>query len=746
MLALLTDRKSGEVSTYDVPAPELRPGGILVRTQYSAISAGTERATLELSAKSLLAKAKARPDLVKQVLEYARQNGVKAAYEKVHAKLDTLTTLGYSCAGEVISVADGVHEFRAGDRVACGGGTYANHAEINFVPRNLAVRIPSQVSSVAASLTTIGAIAMHGVRQAEVGIGETVAVIGAGLVGVLTIQILRAAGCRVVAIDLSPQRVKRAAEFGAHLAVAAGDPTLASSIEEFSRYGVDAAILTAATDSAEPAEMAARILRDRGRIIVVGAVGMGVSRSNMYTKELSLALSRSYGPGRYDQQYEEGGIDYPIGYVRWTERRNMEAFLDLLATGQIDVTPLLERRYAIDEGAKAYADLKNGLYTAILEYNSASAVLHRTVPAVVAARPRTGDEVRVGCIGAGGFASSVIFPNLQSIKGVRLQSVGTVSGTGAISAQRTFKFQTAEKPSELLNNPDVDTVFILTRHDTHMTYAAQALHAGKPVFVEKPLAIDREQLAHLQELHAAQLQDGRAPFVMVGFNRRFAPFTERIRQFFAGRREPMLVHARVNAGYVPRDRWLHAHGGRIVGEFCHFVDWARSVIGSPIHSVAAIGLPDGAQYTSDNIAVTLKFADGSVANLLYLANGDRSIPKEYFEVFCQGAIARLEDFRTLELVRGGRIQKFKSVQDKGYRRELQLTIEAIRSGKPSPIPFDELVEVTETTFLVQHALATGEVIRLTPDGPDASIEAPAPEYLTLCGESLPPQEAARAHD
>jgi predicted dehydrogenase/threonine dehydrogenase-like Zn-dependent dehydrogenase len=746
MRALLTDRKSGDVSTYDVPEPELRPGGLLVRTHYSAISAGTERATLELSSKSLLAKIKARPDLVKQVLEYARQNGVKAAYEKVHAKLDTLTTLGYSCAGEVISVGEGVHEFRAGDRIACGGGGYANHAEINFVPRNLAVHIPSQVSTAAASLTTIGAIALQGFRQADVGIGETVAVIGAGLVGVLTIQIVRAAGCRVVAIDLSPQRVKRAAEFGAHLALAADDPALVSSIKEFSRYGVGAAILTAATDSAEPAEMAAKILRDRGRIIVVGAVGMGVSRSNMYMKELSLTLSRSYGPGRYDPQYEEGGIDYPIGYVRWTERRNMEAFLDLLATGQIDVTPLLKHQYAIDVGAKAYADLKNGLYTAILEYNGASAVSQRTMPAMVAARPRIGDEVRVGCIGAGGFASSVIFPNLQSIKGVHLQSVGTISGTGATSAQRAFKFQTAEQPSELLNNPNVDTVFILTRHDTHVTYAAQALHAGKPVFVEKPLAIDHEQLAHLQKLYAAQLPDGRAPFVMVGFNRRFAPFTEKIRRFFAGRREPMLVHARVNAGYVPRDHWLHAHGGRIVGEFCHFVDWARSVIGSPIHSVAATSLPDGVQYTSDNIAVTLKFADGSVANLLYMANGDRSIPKEYFEVFCQGAIARLHDFRTLELARNGKVQKFKSLQDKGHGRELQLTIEAIRSGKPSPISFEELVEVTETTFLVQQALATGKVIRLAPPAPDAATEASFPEYLTLSSETLPPPETAHAHD
>jgi predicted dehydrogenase/threonine dehydrogenase-like Zn-dependent dehydrogenase len=723
MLALMTDRKSGEVSTYDVPAPELRPGGILVRTQYSAISAGTERATLELSSRSLLAKAKARPDLVKQVIDYARQNGVKAAYEKVHAKLDTLTTLGYSCAGEVISVADGVHEFRAGDRVACAGGTYANHAEINFVPRNLAVRIPPQVSSAAASLTTIGAIAMQGVRQAEAGIGETVAVIGAGLVGVLTIQILRAAGCRVVAIDLSPQRVKRAADFGAHLAVAAGDPTLASTIKEFSRYGVDAAILTAATDSAEPAEMAAKILRDRGRIIVVGMVGMGVSRNNMYMKELSLTLSRSYGPGRYDPQYEEGGIDYPLGYVRWTERRNMEAFLDLLAAGQIDVTSLLEHRYPIEKSAKAFADLKNGLYTSILEYDRASAVPQKSMPAV-AERPRIGDEVRIGCIGAGSFASSVIFPNLQSIKGVRLQSVATISGAGAASAQRAFKFQTTEQPAELLNNPNVDSVFILTRHDTHATQTAQALYAGKPVFVEKPLAIDREQLNHLEQVYMGQLQAGRAPFVMVGFNRRFAPFTERIREFFTGRREPMVIHVRVNAGYMPHDHWIQAQGGRIVGEFCHFVDWARTVIGSPIHSVTAAGLPNSTQFASDNVAVTLKFTDGSVANLLYLANGDRSIPKEFFEVFCEGAIARLHDFRTLELARNGKVQKFKSGQDKGHRRELQLTIEAVRDGKPSPISFEELVEVTGATLMVDQAVSTGEVIHLMQAAPSAAPDAP----------------------
>src|ERR1051326_8681139 len=467
MRALLTDRNSGEVCTYDIPAPELRHGGILVRTEYSAISAGTERATLQLSSKSLLAKAKARPDLVRQVIEYARQNGLKAAYDKVYAKLDTLTTLGYSCAGEVISVGDGVPECRPGDRVACGGGGYANHAEVNFIPRNLAVHIPSEVSTLAASLTTIGAIALQGFRRADLRIGETVCVIGAGLVGVLTIQIARAGGCRVMAIDLSPERVARAADFGAHLAMAANDPALASKVREFSRYGVDAAILTAATPSAEPAEMAASILRDRGRIIVVGDVGMGVSRSVLYAKELSLALSRSNGPGRYDPQYEEGGTDYPIGYVRWTERRNMEAFLDLLATGRIDVTALLAYRYTIEQGQKAYADLRNGLYTAILEYNGASQPSKPSQPIVASERSPRAGEVRIGCVGAGNFASGVIFPKLRSIQGACLQSVGTLSGASAASAQHAFKFKTLQQPSDLINDPQVDAIFILSRHDTH---------------------------------------------------------------------------------------------------------------------------------------------------------------------------------------------------------------------------------------------------------------------------------------
>src|SRR3984957_18105211 len=388
--------KSGKVATYDVPAPELKEGGILVRTAFSAISSGTEKATVEAGRKSLLGKAMARPDLVKQVLEFARSSGVRAARQKVQARLDTLTALGYSCSGVVLEVAAAVTEFRPGDRVACAGSGYASHGEINFVPANLAVLVPQDVSLEAASLTTIGAIAMQGVRQANVTFGETVAVIGVGLVGVLTIQILRAAGCRVVAIDVSPQRAAQATSFGAHLSLATSDPGLEGAVASFSRYGVDAALITAATRSAEPLELAAKLLRDRGRISVIGDVGMGVSRVNMYRKEISLVMSRSYGPGRYDPLYEEGGQDYPIGFVRWTEKRNMESFLDLLSSGALAVDPLLAQRFPVEEGEQAYAAVEAGSYTGIIDYHAPAdgePIAKPSLPAQVA-QPRSHDKLR----------------------------------------------------------------------------------------------------------------------------------------------------------------------------------------------------------------------------------------------------------------------------------------------------------------------------------------------------------------
>lgn len=713
MRALLEDLRTGKVDLYEVPVPELRPGGVLVRTAFSAISAGTERATMELGKKSLFQKAMARPELVRQVADFARTNGIKAAYEKVQARLESLTPMGYSCAGTVLAAGAGVTNLRPGDRVACAGVGYASHAEINFIPRNLAVRIPDGVSLDAAALTTIGAIAMQGVRQAQLAIGETVLVVGAGLVGVLAMQIARAAGCRVIALDRDPQRVARASEMGAHVAYETSAADLQARVRDFSRYGADAALLTAATPSAEPITLAAELLRDRGRIVVVGDVGMDVPRAPMYRKELSVYMSRSYGPGRYDPTYEEEGTDYPIGHVRWTERRNMEAFLDLLSSGAVTVAPLLQCCYAPEDGAGAYETIRQGgAYTVIIDYGQAAPRSKPKAQPITSARAAARGSLRLGCIGAGAFARSVIFPKLRIDDHLAMHAVATASGVAAESARRSFNFAYAMTPTELISCPDVDAVFILSQHDSHARYTVEAVYAGKPVFVEKPLATNHEELQRVRDAYDQVLGKGQEPFVMVGFNRRFAPASERLNEFFTGRSEPMMINIRINAGYLPLDHWAHQHGGRIIGEFCHFVDWARFIVGAAISSVTAVSLPDGTRYHHDNISAVFSFADGSVANLVYLANGDRSVHKEFFEVFCGGGIARLDDFRQLELCRNGKRQKFNFKQDKGHAREIEITTKAMRAGGPSPISFDELAEVTEATFAVQRALAAGVEISL----------------------------------
>jgi predicted dehydrogenase len=725
MRALLEDMKSGQVSVHDVPPPELRNGGILVRTAFSAISSGTEKASVAAGRKSLLGKALARPDLVRQVLDYARSNGVEAARQKVQGRLETLTALGYSCSGLVMEVSPGATGFQPGDRVACAGVGYATHGEINFVPANLAVRVPESVTLEAASLATIGAIAIQGVRQANVTFGETVAVIGVGLVGVLTIQILRAAGCRVVAIDASPERAAQAGAFGAQLHLTTTDPAAHAAVHSFSRYGVDAAVITAATRSSEPLELAAKLLRDRGRISVVGDVGMGVSRANMYRKELSLTMSRSYGPGRYDPAYEEEGQDYPIGYVRWTEKRNMEAFLDLLASRAIVPDRLLEVRFPVEEGGKAYSAVEAGAYTGIIDYHAEAVA---PLPAARASRepaaaPRPLGQLRLGCIGAGSFARGVIFPPLRSCAGVVLTSVASTTGAVSASARSGFGFALAETPADLLSNPDVDAVFILTRHDSHAGYVTAALEQGKQVFVEKPLALTHEQLTSIRVAYSAALEKGQTPFLMVGYNRRFAPLTAKLKDFFRARTEPMFLNIRCNAGYIQRDSWIQdqANGGRIIGEVCHFVDWARFVIGCPVRELDAVALPDNDRYRRDNVTITMRFADGSLANLVYLANGDRSIPKEFFEVFSGGRIARLDDFRSLQLASNGKLEEIKGRQDKGHARELTLTTAAMLSGGAAPIPLAELVETTAITLAIEEALRTQKRVTLPLYNPDATL-------------------------
>jgi predicted dehydrogenase len=718
MKAVLLNSKTGEIGVHEVPPPESLAAGIVVQTQYSVISAGTERAKVEMGEKSLFGKAMARPDLVRQVFDYARAHGIREAYRKVWNRLEGLAPIGYSCSGVVAAVGEGVTEFRVGDRVACGGVGYANHSEVNFVPRNLVVPVPKEVPLEHAAMTTIGAIAMHGLRQAQVSFGETVAVIGAGLVGILAVQLAKAAGCRVVAIDINPERARRAVELGAHAGFCAEDHRIEELVKSFSRYGADAAVITASTRSNEPLEQATRLLRDRGRIAIVGDVGLNVARASLYEKEVSVAISRSYGPGRYDPAYEEKGMDYPLGYVRWTEKRNMEAFVDYLATGAINVAPLVERQCALEEAPQAYEEIREGrAYTVLIRYAPRRVEAAAAFPqnGHSAARPRLQGRLRVGCIGAGSFARGIVFPQLRKVGCAELDAVATASGVGAESARRIAGFRRACTPDELIHDPNIDAVFILTQHDSHADYLLKALKLGKLVFVEKPLCARTKELEAIKQAYRSRVEaDAKPPFIMVGFNRRFAPFSEKTKAFFNGRREPMAMQIRINAGYIPTDHWVQqASGGRIVGELCHFIDWARFIVGQPIVSMSAVALPDAMKYSRDNISVTLRFEDGSIASVLYVANGDKAVPKEYFELFCEGKVARLEDFRMLELSANGKKERFKASQDKGHRRQLELTTKAMMSGHFSPIAFEEVCEVTETTFQVEEALGRSRCAALT---------------------------------
>jgi predicted dehydrogenase len=708
MLAVLEDRRTGHIATYEVPDPELRPGGMLVRTAFSAISSGTERTRVETSKKSLVGKAMARPDLVKQVLQHAKSYGIRSAYEKVQSKLDSVEPFGYSCSGTVIAVADDVTGFRVGDRVACAGGGYASHCSINFVPRNLAVKLPENVGLPEASLATIGAIALQGLRQANIALGETVAIIGAGLLGVLAVQMAKAAGCRVIAIDADAVRADRARGFGADLALCTSSSDLEAAVSGFSRYGADAVVITAATSSNEPIELAARIARDRARIVIVGAIGMDVSRDHVYHKELSIHLSRSYGPGRYDSAYEEEGHDYPIGFVRWTEQRNLEAFLDLMASGAVNVEELIKVRYPVHEAKRGYEDLgSSAKYTSLIEYEGA-AKSRSLDKAAQALRPVQG-KLNIGCIGAGGFAKGIIFPRLKAIKDVELAAVATSGGVSAESAKRSFGFASSRPANDLFAAKELDALFVLSRHDSHAEYVERAVAAGKKVFVEKPLAVDRGQLDKLKS--ALQTAGKQAPFVMVGFNRRFAPATREMSDFFAGRQEPMLINMRVNAGYLPLSHWAHKDGGRILGEGCHFVDWARSMTRSSIVSVYASSLPDGPRYQQDNVTAVFSFADGSAATLQYFANGNRNVSKEYYEVSCEGKIARLDDFKSLELISGSS-KRTGLNGDKGHTAEIEQTVKAMKEGAPSPIPLAELFEVTDATLAIIESISLGQAITL----------------------------------
>ena len=720
MKQVLQNISNGDTVVIDVPIPQVQSGMALVRTQASLVSAGTERMLVEFAEKSLVGKALARPDLVRQIADKARREGLLSSVEAAFNRLDQPMPLGYSSSGVIELVGPELQGFKVGDRVACAGGGYALHAEYALVPKNLLTLLPDNVDFESAAFTTLGAIALHGFRLSQAQLGETVGIIGLGLLGLLAAGISRAAGCQVFGVDLNEIRVRLAVELGFNAVLR---PAAEEAAQAFSHgLGLDHILICADTPSADPVELAGEIARDRGHVVAIGAVGLNIPRKIYYQKELSFINSRSYGPGRYDPAYEEAGHDYPIGYIRWSEKRNMEAFVELLAKDQVEVKPLITHRFPVDQAAQAY-ELITGksdqpFLGVLLTYPEAGSKKLKlqvaNAPVKKSSLPITGaNTVRLGVLGAGNFANAVMLPALRKISTVELISISSGSGYHAELASKKFRFKySASSENEILNDPEVNTVAILTRHHLHAEHVVRALQAGKNVFCEKPLATTPEQLAQIKEQLSSTEN---SPLLMVGFNRRFAPMAHKMQEFISPRQEPLVATYRVNAGNIPLTHWTQdplQGGGRIIGEACHFIDFLTFLVGSIPSSVTAQSLPDEDRYREDNVVITLAYPDGSIGSLIYLANGDKAFSKERIEVFVGGKVAVLDDFRTLELVTHGRRKLIHNRlrQDKGHRAEWVAFAQAILNGGPAPIPYEQLFGVTETSFAILEAIRTRQPV------------------------------------
>jgi predicted dehydrogenase/threonine dehydrogenase-like Zn-dependent dehydrogenase len=708
MKQLLQNIKTGQTSIEDVPIPTPRSGQALVKVAASLVSAGTERMVVEFAEKSLVGKARSRPDLVKQVLDKARREGLAPTVRAAFNRLDQPMALGYSSAGVIVALGKNMRGFRVGQRVACAGGGYAVHAEYNLVPKNLLTPLPKNVDFESAAFTTLGAIALHGFRLAEPQIGENVAVIGLGLLGLLTIQLAAAAGCNVLGIDLDPKRVALASSLDLE-AVARAQAESASQAFTANR-GFDAVIICADASSNDPVELAGAIARDRARVVATGAVGLNLPRKIYYEKELSFINSRSYGPGRYDASYEENGNDYPLGYVRWTEGRNFQAIVDLLASRKLKVEGLITHRFPIEEATKAYEVItgkkKENFLGVLLTYDEEKEERGKRVefPKVIS---HQSSVISLGVLGAGLYANATLLPVLKNNKDFELVGIASAGGLHAQHSGKKFGFQYAtSSDDEIINDPNINTVAILTRHDSHAELVVKALKAGKHVFVEKPLAINSDQLSVISK----QLLKTENCLLMTGFNRRFSPLAQSLHASLVTRHEPLFAHYRVNAGYIPLNHWTQdpdLGGGRIIGEACHFIDLITFLVGESPVSVSAHALPDGGKYREDNVSMTFAFPDGSLGVVDYLANGDKSVAKERLEAMCGGMVAVLDDYVSLTTVRDGKKKTEGGAQDKGWRAEMSVWAESIRAGKEPPIPYEQLVGVTKSTFAAVESIRKG---------------------------------------
>ena len=720
MKQVVQNYKTGELAVVDVPVPTCKRGGVLVRTRFSLISTGTEMMKVNEASMSMLAKAKARPDQVAKVMQTAATLGPVATYRKVINKLDSYTPLGYSLCGEVVEVGEGITDVAVGDLVACAGNEHALHAELNWVPKNLYTRVPGGVDPQHAAFGTVGSIAMQGVRQGEPQLGELALVIGLGLVGQLVVQLLVASGVRVVGVDLDPTRCALAEGLGALVCSDPSSGVVDTAVGELSNgHGVDQVYLAAGGSSNDPVELAAKLARDRGRVIDIGKTKLDLPWNAYYEKELDVRFSRSYGPGRYDPEYELDGRDYPIGYVRWTERRNLECFLDLVARGRVDVGPLISHVADFDTATETYGQLKSGELKAVAVLFSYPGAKEADEPAAptfsaapqatraIVAKPvgRPGLPLRVAFVGAGNYASSMLLPHLQEREDVALTHVVTTSALSASNAQRKFGFSAASTDLDVvLDNPAVDVVFVVTRHNSHASLTARALRAGKAVFVEKPLALDEaglgEVLAAVTEADNDRLQ--------VGFNRRFAPLLRAARARFGRRVGPATVRYLINAGPLEHGSWYAreaSEGSRFVGEGGHFVDTVSWLLGSEPESVYACATPG-----HNDLQVSLRYADGSTAVITYAASGAAGFPKETLDLLADGKVLRLDDFQRVSVVRGRKAWTTPRIplgRDKGQRAQLDAFLDAVRGGRPMPIALDSLAATTRATFAVATSLAAG---------------------------------------